>query len=333
MPASFEVLKETEATSKFKEEFALDVLIGLSETPKKIPSKYFYDHYGSILFQKITELPEYYLTNSEFEIFEDYKDEIANVMKGTYFNVVELGPGDARKTQVLLDRFLELGLEFQYVPIDISQSAMEELIETLNARFPSLEVSGLVARYSNALNWLKNLNSHRNLVLFLGSNIGNFNRSASTVFLRTLWNSLNHNDRLLIGFDLKKDIDLLLDAYNDSKGVTRDFNLNLLRRINTELGGNFDLSKFRHYCNYDVFSGAMESYLVSREKQNVFIRDLFQSFSFDPWEPIHLEYSYKYLESDIEQLAVTTGYVIEHQYYDSRHYFTDCIWKVNKSES
>ena len=331
MPASYQVLKDVSASTQFKETFSLDVLIGLSETPKRIPSKYFYDSQGSRLFQAITDLPEYYLTRCEFEIFEKNKAEIADMLSGEIFNLVELGPGDARKTQVLIKYCLEKGVEFRYVPIDISESAMQDLVQLLGDKFPTLSVYGLVSSYSNALKWLKNLEARRNCVLFLGSNIGNFNRAAARVFLRSLWNAVNADDYLLIGFDLKKDIDLLLRAYNDSQGITRSFNLNLLRRINVELGGNFDLSKFRHYADYDVFSGAMESYLVSREKQKVFIQEIGQSFDFDPWEPIHTEYSYKYLESDIELLAQETGFVPYKQLYDSNRYFTDCVWKVQKA--
>jgi dimethylhistidine N-methyltransferase len=331
VPASYQVLKDVSASTQFKETFALDVLIGLSETPKRIPSKYFYDSRGSHLFEAITELPEYYLTRCEFEIFEKNKAEIAKVLSGELFNLVELGPGDARKTQVLIEHCLKKGIQFQYVPIDISESAMQDLVKSLGEKFPDLSVYGLVSGYSNALKWLKNLELRHNFVFFLGSNIGNFNRAAARVFLRSLWNALNADDYLLIGFDLKKDIDLLLRAYNDSQGITRSFNLNLLRRINEELGGNFDLSKFRHYADYDVFSGAMESYLVSLEKQKVFIQEIGQSFEFEPWEPIHTEYSYKYLESDIQLLAQETGFGPFTQLYDSNRYFTDCIWQVQKA--
>jgi uncharacterized SAM-dependent methyltransferase len=125
----------------------------------------------------------------------------------------------------------------------------------------------------------------------------------------------------------------MLKAYNDSEGVTAEFNLNLLRRINRELGGNFDINKFRFHSSYDVFTGAMESYMVSKEKQTVFIKEISQSFSFEAWEPIHTEYSYKYLESDIQELAAETGFVIEKQLYDSKKYFVDSIWRVQKIES
>jgi uncharacterized SAM-dependent methyltransferase len=167
-------------------------------------------------------------------------------------------------------------------------------------------------------------------VLFLGSNIGNFNRAQARVFLRQLWEALNDRDQVLIGFDLKKDIELLLAAYNDAKGVTADFNTNLLRRINRELGGDFDLSAFRHYATYDVFSGAIESYIVSLKEQVVTIRELQTTFHFDEWEPIHTEYSYKYLQKDIDSLAAVTGFKIIEQYYDSKRWFTDSLWQVDK---
>jgi L-histidine N-alpha-methyltransferase len=299
MVTGYEVLTDLESKISLKEAFARDVLIGLSGNPKRIPSKYFYDAEGSRLFQQITDLPEYYLTQCEFEIFRNHKEDIAEILRSESFNLVELGPGDARKTRVLLQHFLDRQLDFHYVPIDISEPALQGLVRNLELEFPGLRVHGLVSEYFNALNWLKNLNHRKNVVLFLGSSIGNFNRDSSRVFLHSLWNSLNANDYALIGFDLKKDIELLLRAYNDSKGVTREFNLNLLRRINNELGGIFELDRFRHYASYNVFSGAMESYLVSLEKQSVMIQEIGQNFSFDPWEPIHSEYSYKYVESDI----------------------------------
>ena len=333
MLARYEILPDLESKITVKEAFARDVLIGLSANPKRIPSKYFYDEEGSKLFQKITELPEYYPTRCEHEIFENHKQEIGDYLEHHKYNVVELGPGDARKTRLLLQHFLERGLDFRYVPIDISEAALVECVESLQSEFPGLEIHGLVSEYFNALNWLKNLNQRKSFVLFLGSNIGNFNAEKSRVFLHSLWNSLNTNDYVLIGFDLKKDIDRLLRAYNDSAGVTREFNLNLLRRVNRELGGNFDIRNFLHYASYNVFSGAMESYLVSKTRQDVMLQEIGQIFSFDPWEPIHTEYSYKYLESDITKLAEDTGFAPVGRYYDRSHFFTDVIWQVRKQES
>lgn len=330
MLAKYEIVEDAASTPTFKETLALDVLIGLTEIPKRIPSKHFYDEEGSRLFQAIMDLPEYYLTRAEFEILREYRHQITDTLDGQSFNLVELGPGDATKTRILLRHFLDAGLSFQYVPIDISESAIHELIDSLNSEFPRLKIHGFVSDYINALGKLKGMNSERNMVLFLGSNIGNMRRSGARVFLRSLWNALQPDDLLLIGFDLKKDIDLLLRAYNDSQGITSRFNLNLLKRINRELGANFDLDRFRHFATYNVSSGAMESYLVSLEKQAVFVREIGQSFPFEPWEPIHTEYSYKYLESDIRNIAEVTGFVAEMQMYDSRNYFTDCIWRVQK---
>jgi uncharacterized SAM-dependent methyltransferase len=149
--------------------------------------------------------------------------------------------------------------------------------------------------------------------------------------LRRLWSALRPGDYTLIGFDLKKDIEVLLDAYNDPGGVTSKFNLNLLARINRELGGNFDLDNWRHFGTYDVLSGAMKSYLVSLAKQQVHIAELSLSFDFNAWEAIHTEYSYKYLRSDIEELAADTGFTIEANYSDSRDYFVDSVWRVDKN--
>lgn len=335
MSATYRILSP-EDLQKFRHaehNFSSDVLVGLSRSPKELPSRYFYDEKGSRLFQKITELPEYYLTNCENEILNTQKNKISSLMEGQVFNLVELGAGDGRKTSILISHFLKKKLKFKYIPIDISESAMKSLIHFMNKKFPNLTTEGIVAEYFDGVKWLNQLNSNRNLVLFLGSNLGNFNRINSNVFLHNLWNSLNSGDYVIIGFDLKKKIDIMLKAYNDSKGITSEFNLNLLHRINQELGGNFDLENFRHYASYDVFTGAMESYLVSLRQQTVFIKEIGQTFSFEAWEPIHTEYSYKYLESDVEKLAADTGFIIQEQLFDSKKYFLDSIWLVQKMNS
>lgn len=332
MTATYKVINATDYSDSFGERdaFALDVLVGLSETRKSIPSKYLYDARGSELFREITKLTEYYPTNCELEILENRSTALAEYVSGRPFNLVELGAGFGRKTKILLGRFAELDLDFRYVPIDISESAMDGLVAELTDKLPNVEASGLVSDYFNGLKWLNNRDDRLNFVLFLGSSIGNFSHNESRVFLRNLWNCLNHGDIVLIGFDLKKDIELLLHAYNDSRGVTREFNLNLLRRINRELGGHFDIDKFRHFGTYDVFSGGMESYLVSLERQTVYISMIGRSFTFAPWEPIHTEYSYKYLIPEIEHLALETGFSVATHYFDSRRFFTDSVWRVEK---
>jgi L-histidine N-alpha-methyltransferase len=336
MGASYSHIKYSEHYENSEnpdETFALDVLVGLSELPKKISSKYFYDDAGSRTFQAIMELPEYYLTNCEYNILSHQQNEFAGLVNGEAFNLIELGAGDGRKTSLLLNYFLDSGFDFRYIPIDISEGAMRTLTVALNKKFPNLITEGLIAEYFQGLKWLQTNTHKRNIVLFLGSNLGNFNKTQAKSFLRHMWNTLNDSDFVVIGFDLKKDIDLMLNAYNDAQGLTSDFNLNLLRRINRDLGGNFNLQKFRHYATYDVFSGAIESYLVSQERQEVFIHKIGCSFFFEAWEPIHTEYSYKYLISDIEELALGTGYNIVKNLYDSNRYFVDSIWRVQKAET
>jgi dimethylhistidine N-methyltransferase len=335
MSAEYKILKpaDIDELSREKRQFSIDVLHGLSESPKRLPAKYHYDSEGSRLFQRIMDLPEYYPTGCEFEILEMKKEVISKLINNGPFNLVELGAGDGAKTKVLLKHFAEDKLSFQYVPIDISESAMEWLVSSIESELPQIEVKGIVSDYFDGLKWLSNLDDKQNLVLFLGSNLGNFNAAHARVFLRSLWNTLNHDDLVLIGFDLKKDIDLMIAAYNDSRGVTAEFNLNLLKRINHELGGDFELNKFRHYATYEVESGAIESHLVSLEPQSVFIKEIGQIFHFDAWEHIHTEYSYKYLKSDIEKLAEETGYVIVEQLFDSKMFFVDSIWKVEKQET
>lgn len=316
---------------KSQQEFAIDVLIGLSQNLKWLPTKYIYDSEGTRLFQEIMELPEYYLTRKEKEILKNSKKQFREIVKNEEFNLVELGPGDGKKTKILLKELIEKKLEFHYVPIDISESAVKGLLESLKKEFPGLRTEGLVAEYFTGLSWISNLKRRRNVVLFLGSNIGNFSPPACEIFLASLWNTLNDGDYVFFGFDLRKDIAIMSKAYNDSKGVTADFNLNLIRRINRELNADFDTDEFLFYSCYDVMEGAIQSYLVSRKNQQVFIGELNRLFSFKPWEPIHTESSYKYLMEDIEKMASKNHFEIVENFYDSERYFVDSLWQVKKN--
>lgn len=314
-------------------DLAYDVLVGLSERPKRLPSKYFYDDEGSRCFQRIMALPEYYPTHCETEILSRHGGDLARLLAGPGpLNVIDLGAGDGTKTMILLEHLSRAGADFTYVPIDISEGAMRELVARTHERLPRVRVEGLVCEYTDGARYLgQEQERKRSLVLFLGSNIGNFNALQARAFLRRLWSALHDGDHVLIGFDLKKDIEVLLAAYNDSKGVTAAFNLNLLKRINRELGANFDLASFRHFGTYNVFSGAMESYLVSLEPQIVRVGALERSFAFDAWEPVHTEYSYKYLRSDVEALARDTGFAGVARFEDSRGWFADALWRVVKA--
>ncbi len=332
--AGYRVLQSQDLASVDSElrEFANETLVGLSERPKHLSSRFFYDDRGSDLFRQIMALPDYYLTRCERGILERHGGALAERFRGLPVEVVDLGAGDGAKTFILLEHLSLAASELTYRPIDISEGAMKTLVESVREKLPGTEVSGLVSEYADGLEWLASKStSARRLLLFLGSNIGNFDGANGRAFLRRLWNSLRDGDYLLIGFDLKKDIDLFLHAYNDPSGVTAEFNLNLLTRINRELGGHFDTETFRHYGTYDVFSGAMKSYLVSQVDQDVRIDALSHSSHFRAWEPVHTEYSYKYLRSDVAALASKTGYEIETELTDDKQWFVDSLWRVVKN--
>ena len=318
------------------DEFAVDVLVGLSEQPKRLNSRWLYDDLGSDLFARIMNADAYYPTRTEREVFDTRGDELLAPISGP-INLVDLGAGNGLKTERLITRLRARDVRLRYVPIDISEGAMQGVTERLAERFgdpaeSGVEIAGLVSDYVDGLRFISGISERTSVALFLGSNIGNFNRSQARGFLRRLWDALSPGDYLLIGFDMKKDIEVLLRAYNDDEGLTREFNLNLLDRINRELGADFDREKFRHYGTYNVVSGAMESYLVSLERQTVYIDQLKSAFEFHPWEPIHTEYSYKYLASDIEELASFTGYEIVTRAYDPKGWFCDSLWRVVKDE-
>ena len=316
--------------ASMRDQFAFDVLMGFSAEHKYLPSKYFYDDRGSRLFEAITDLEEYYPTACEFEILDRAGPAIAEHCGEGEFDVVELGAGDGRKTKVLLSRLMEAGRRFTYIPVDISESAVADLCGSLEDSHPGLPAQGIVGEYFESIRYLEQVSARRKLALFLGSNIGNFDFKSALRFLRTIWKSLSDGDLLLVGFDLKKDINVMLRAYNDTRGVTRDFNLNVLTRINAELGGQFDLEGFSHYGLYNPTRGAMESYLISLREQQVYIGEIEKTFVFKAFEPIHLEYSYKYLVSDIEQLAADTGFEVAAHWQDSRGWFADSLWRVRK---
>lgn len=309
------------------DQFAADVLDGLSSTPKALSSKYFYDDEGSRLFQKIMKLPEYYLTECEFEIFRGQADEIFRLfdVEGG-FDLVELGAGDGTKTAVLIKHFLGQNADIAYSPIDISSEAVGELTAKFNAEFPFLKMSARQGDYFEVLQDLCDADDRRKVILFLGSNIGNFDHESSVAFFKEIHAAMNLNDRLFVGFDLQKDPHVIAAAYDDAAGVTARFNLNLLTRINRELGGNFDIAKFVHYANYRPVEGSARSFLMSRERQTVRIRSLDRDFDFEAWEAIFMEISQKYTNEMIERLAHESGFEIVENLYDSRNYYCDSFW-------
>lgn len=307
--------------------FAEDVEKGLSATPKKLSSKYFYDDLGSKIFQEITRLDDYYLTRSELEILNDIKGTLPEIIGEKEVDIIELGVGDGHKTKIIIDSFLEKKIKVNFLPIDISLEALHLLENNISAS-KNLNIHAIAAEYIAGINFARKLSKNRLIVLFLGSNIGNFTKDESISILQAIKSVLNKNDYILIGFDLKKDIQVLTKAYSDEMGVTAKFNLNLLLRINTELGGNFDVSQFKHLAFYNPELGAMESFLISLKDQNVFLSKINKEFHFEAFEPIHLEYSFKFLEKDIQAMSKTSGFKFIGNFSDHNKFFVDSLWQV-----
>ena len=313
-------------------EFAVDCQLGLTSNPKFLSSKYFYDDKGSQIFQQIMDMPEYYLTNCELEIFKTQKEDIlaAFTSKDKSFELIELGAGDGMKTKILLSHFKNRQAEFTYIPIDISKKAMDDLTETIKKELPGIEVRGEIGDYFHCLDQIQLNGSTRKIILFLGSNIGNMNKKESVSFLKKLRLFMNPSDLLFIGFDLKKDPELILKAYSDPNGHTAAFNLNLLVRMNKELNANFNLNIFKHLETYNPISGTAKSYLVSLRRQQVRIATLDLDISFDEDEAILTEISQKYDLAMISQLATEAGFSIMTNLYDQQQFFTNSLWKLKE---
>jgi len=311
-------------------EIAKDTLEGLSSQPKFMSSKYFYDDKGSKIFQDIMRMPEYYLTDCELEIFNSQKEEILIEFKGVEnkFELLELGAGDGLKTKLLVSYFLNSGADFNYLPIDISEEAVNNLVSDFEKEMPNLNINGQVGDYFDLIEDFKFRSQVKKIILFLGSNIGNFNERMSLDFLSQLKGVLNPKDQVFIGFDLKKDPDVIMKAYNDPHGHTAAFNLNLLERINNEMGANFKLQNFKHHEVYNPLTGVAKSYLISLEDQHVHIDELNQSFYFKKWESIFMERSQKYDLDMINNLATNSGFEIVRNFYDERQFFVNSLWKL-----
>jgi len=300
---------------------AEDVRRGLSSQPKRFLPKYFYDELGSQLFEAITLLPEYYLTRAENEILQLYADEIVSSIDGN-ITLIEMGSGSASKTRLIIEALLRKQSSLRFIPVDISASALESSSRILLQSYPQLRIEAYAADYFAALAELRKQPRERTLALFLGSNISNFDPVEALKFLHALRTVLTAGDGHLLGADLKKDQQTLEAAYNDALGVTAAFNLNVLARINRELGGEFDLRNFRHFAFYNEEAGRIEIYIESCRDQTVAIRQLDMEVQFAAAEQIHTENSYKYHLRDIEQLAAQTGFKLARTWFDSEKRFS-----------
>jgi len=313
------------------DQFKIDIQEGLSSEPKFLSSKYFYDEIGDELFVDIMNMPEYYLTRSEFEIFSKKTQELINsfgIEKNEKFQLIELGAGDGTKTKELLKELVSQDYNFNYVPIDISQHTLDKLENSLSNEIPKLSVTQKQGDYFEVLSSFKEGDTKK-IVLFLGSNIGNLNDELSAKFLYQLGSNLNKNDKLLLGVDLIKSVDIVLPAYNDSQGITARFNLNLLSRINKELGGDFIIEAFQHKPEYTIEEGIAKSFLVSTKKQSVYISSIDSTFNFEEGEKIHTEISRKYNDSIINKITANTDFSIGTKITDSKQYFANYVLTRN----
>lgn len=309
--------------------FLQDVLTGLRSSPKHLQSKYFYDKAGDELFQKIMASDEYYLTDCEMEIFSEQTHQIADCIlrDSNQLSVIEFGPGDATKSTHLLKELLNRSAIATYFPIDISKNIIRLLNARLPESYPDLRIHGLRGEYLDMLSEVNKISTGKKLILFLGANIGNFKFNEMPKFCQKLRQQLSLNDLVFIGFDLKKNPKKILAAYDDASGFTRQFNLNLLTRINNELGGNFDLNNFEHYAMYDPDNGACKSYLVSLKDQTAMIEE--EKICFEEGETIFMEISQKYTVKEIDEIAVQQGFTPVAHFFDSNHYFADVVWRCS----
>lgn len=298
--------------------FLKDTLEGLLSTPKTLSSRYFYDAIGDGIFQEIMQMEAYYLPACELEIIQQQTKAIAEEIKSVKLDVVELGAGDGTKTVHLLEGLMKAGKEITYIPLDISVNVLKINKEHVSKHLPGLKVEPVAGDYFRTMEYLKARNNPK-LILFMGSNIGNFKDESAVDFLKLVKSNMTDGDALLVGADLKKNPKTILAAYNDKAGITKRFNLNLLTRINRELKADFVIENFDHYAFYDPASGTSFSYIVSLENQTVEIADA--TIHFEKNECIHTEVSQKYSLADLEKLSQNVGFVKFTPFLDSKKWF------------
>ncbi len=304
---------------ELKVEDGKDVIAGLSETPKSLSPRYFYDEVGSQLFEKICELPEYYLTRTEASLLKQYAPEIARITGAC--ELVELGSGSSTKTRFLLDAYQELSPSLRYIPIDVSAEILEHSARQLLQDYTSLQIEGLVATYEQALGKLNATSFPSRLVFFLGSTLGNLSPEECNLFLEKVNNSLEPGDYFLLGIDLQKPQEVLEAAYNDSQGITAEFNFNMLRHLNWRFRGNFEVNKFAHRAIYNREESQIELYLVSEARQKVYLESLNLEVEFEEEETILTEISRKFSLEEMQQYLSCQGLKSLQAWTDEHRWF------------
>lgn len=299
--------------------FLEDVQQGLGQTPKTLPCKYFYDERGSELFEEITALPEYYPTRTEIAIMERWVDDMLQRC-GNRIRLVELGSGASVKTRILLEALQRKGIRVQYVPIDISRDFLLKTAQHIAEQFPRVQVRAVCADYTQGLHWLGGQQQNaQTVVYFPGSTLGNFTKEEARVFVQNIREQLRVGDGFLLGTDLKKDEAVLHAAYNDAQGITAQFNLHVLERINDELGADIPVEHYRHDAVYNAAEGRIEMYLRSASTHAISVGD--QTFAVNQGESILTEYSHKFDGVQISALAQATGFAVEQTWTDDAALF------------
>jgi dimethylhistidine N-methyltransferase len=280
-----------------------DVIQGLTNYPKSLPPRYFYDYQGSLLFEQICDLPEYYPTRTETTILQQYSNEISQLTQAC--ELVELGSGSSRKTRLLLDAYSRFNSPLFYVPIDVSSTILKESSQQLLKEYPQISIQAKVGTYQQAITHLTTPFLPQRLIFFLGSSLGNFTPQQCDRFFKEISEALNENDFFLLGIDLKKSKEILEPAYNDSQGITADFNLNMLAHLNWLFQGNFALNLFEHQAIYNEKFSQIEMYLHCQKSHNVNLEKLNLTVKFEAGESILTEISRKFdLESIQEELLI-----------------------------
>ncbi|MDT4966360.1 MAG: hypothetical protein QOJ64_1097 [Acidobacteriota bacterium] len=306
--------------------FGEDVRAGLTAESKRLFPKYFYDELGSVLFDAICLLPEYYLTRAENEVLTRYADEMVIEAGGRDVSLIEMGSGSALKTRIIIEALLKRQSQLLFIPVDISASAIETSSRVLLQSYPKLRISAYAGDYYDGLAALAEEKRGATLALFLGSNIGNFDAGEARAFLKAMRRVLREGDALLLGVDLRKSAPILEAAYDDALGVTAAFNLNLLTRINREFDATFDIRSFRHRVVYNQEIGRVEVYIESSRNQTVAIRRLELEIHFEEGERIHTENSYKYDLEGLSQLATATGFERRRTWLDDHEQFSSSLF-------
>ena len=313
--------------NKFQEKLVEELSSSLNQKQKSINPKFFYDKNGSKLFEEICKLSEYYLTRTEISILTHLNDKLPPHLKGD-FRLVELGSGSSKKTRILLSILERLQKQIEYFPIDISK-ILKESSTLLLDDYKNLHVTGIIDNYESGLEFIKNYDDKKNLIVFLGSSFGNFDYEDGLKFLQKINYSMKNDDLLLIGLDLVKDKTVLERAYNDSQGVTARFNLNILSRINSELDSNFNMNKFAHHVFYNENQSRIELYLRSLENQIVKIPKAGMVLQIKQDELVHTENSHKYTIPKIKEIFSLTSFRIKDIWFDEKRYF--CLVLLSKN--